>query len=192
MQKLFHYCKLYHNKLFRIILILSKLNRLLFDRNRFITPYGTILTTSDFGLPSKVRAEPKNPHCLNVTWKKAIGPVTEYRVYCFPGESEMAEIIKQIPDGNTESAIISGLKPEETYRVAITSVSNETEGKFVFSEDKEQVRMCKCSMRKCSIINLTYFCSLISTEALFLQRALFGATWIDSYTRMARFCLGCS
>ena len=169
MQKLFHYCKLYHNKLFRIILVLSKLNRLLFDRNRFITPYGTILTTSDFGLPSKVRAEPKNPHCLNVTWKKAIGPVTEYRVYCFPGESQMAEIIKQIQDGNTESTIISGLKPEEMYRVAITSVSNEIEGKFVYLEEKQQVRM-----RRSLINNLTYFIegNLISTEAVFCLRDL--------------------
>ena len=116
------------------------------ETNRFNKPYETILTTSDFGLPSKIRAEPKNPHCMNVTWKKAIGPVTEYRVYCLPGESQTAEIIKQIPDGNTESAIISGLKPEETYRVAITSVSNEIEGKFVFSEEKEQVKMRKSVM----------------------------------------------
>ena len=118
----------------------------MFHKNRFNKLYITIITISDFGLPSKVRTEPKNPHCLNVTWKKAIGPVTEYRVYCFPGESKMAEIIKQIPNGNTESTIISGLKPEEMYRVAITSVSNEIEGKFVFSEEKEQVKMRKSVM----------------------------------------------
>ena len=72
---------------------------------------------------------------MNVTWKKAAGPVTGYRVYCF-GDSQRDEIIKDIDGGNTESAFISGLKPETTYRVGIKSVSSRAESKQVFSDHK--------------------------------------------------------
>ena len=84
--------------------------------------------------------EPKNPHCFKATWKKATGPVTGYRVYCFPGDSQKAEIIKHIPDGNQVSGFVSGLKPEIVYRVAITSVSSGTESKLVFSKDEVKLR----------------------------------------------------
>ena len=87
-----------------------------------------------------MRIEPKNPHCLHVTWKKAIGSVTGYRIYCFPGDSQKAEIIKDISDVNQESAIISGLLPEKMYRVGITSVSSGTESKLVMFEDKLRLR----------------------------------------------------
>ena len=85
--------------------------------------------------------EPKNSHCIHVTWKKADGPVTGYRLYCFPGESKKSEIIKDIHDANQESAIISGLKPETVYRVGITPVSSGCEGKLVFSEEQLRMRM---------------------------------------------------
>ena len=81
-----------------------------------------------------------NPHCLKVTWKKPSEPVKGYRVYCYPAESKKAEIIKEVPDGKVTSAIISGLKPDKTYRVGIRSVSSGTEGKLVFSEDR--ITMC--------------------------------------------------
>ena len=54
--------------------------------------------------------EPKNPHSFKVTWKKATGPVTGYRVHCFPVNSQRAEIVKHIPDGNQVSGLVSGLK----------------------------------------------------------------------------------
>ena len=73
---------------------------------------------------------------MNVTWKKAAGSVTGYRVYCFPGDSDEAEIIKDIDGGNTESAFISGLKPETSYRVGVTSVSSRTHSKQVFCDYK--------------------------------------------------------
>ena len=84
--------------------------------------------------------EPKNPHSLKVTWKKATGPVTGYRVHCFPGDSQIAEIVKDMPDGNQLSGFISGLKPETVYRVAVTSVSSGTESKLVFSRDELTLR----------------------------------------------------
>ena len=95
---------------------------------------------SDFALPSQLKTEPKNPHCIKVTWKKAADPVTGYRIYCYPADSHMAEIIKEIPDVNQESVIISGLKPGTVYRVGITSVSHKDEGKLLFSENEVELR----------------------------------------------------
>ena len=62
-----------------------------------------------------------------MTWEKPAGPVTGYRIYCFPGESQQAEIIKDIYDCNLKETIISGLRPETEYRVGITSISVKTE-----------------------------------------------------------------
>ena len=98
-----------------------------------------------FGLPSELLTEQKNPHCLKVTWKKAVGTVTGYRVHCFIGDSQKAEIVKDIPDGNQESEFISGLKPETVYRVAVTSASSGIESKLVFTKDKVTFR--KSTMR---------------------------------------------
>ena len=75
-----------------------------------------------------------------MTWKKATGPVTGYRVHCFSGDSHKAEIVKDIPDGNQESEFVSGLKPETVYRVAITSVSSGIESQFVFSKGEVTLR----------------------------------------------------
>ena len=96
---------------------------------------------SGFGLPSELLSEPQNPHCSLVTWNKAGGPVSGYRLYIFPDDSQKAEIVKDIHDMNQVSAIISGLKPETMYRVGITSVSSGIESNQVFS--KEQLRMRK-------------------------------------------------
>ena len=93
-----------------------------------------------FGLPIVSLTQPKNPHCLEVTWKKTSGPVTGYRLYFFSGDSQEAEIVKDIPNGNQKSEFISGLKPETVYRVAITSVSSEIESKLVFLKDKVTLR----------------------------------------------------
>ena len=111
---------------------------------------------SGFGLPSKIRTIPKNPHCLQITWKKAAGAVTGYRVYCFPGDSLKAEIIKDIEDGDTESAFISGLKPETTYRVGVTSVSSGTESKQVFCDHKVSMRKIILQHRKLEITVFEY------------------------------------
>ena len=75
-----------------------------------------------------------------MTWKKAPGPVTGYRVYCFPCDSEQAEIIKDIHDCDLEMAIISGLKPETVYKVGIASVSSGIESNLAFSEEKVKLR----------------------------------------------------
>ena len=99
----------------------------------------TLIYISDIGLPSEIKTQPENPHCLHVTWKKAIGSVTGYRVYCFPDDSQTAEIIKDIQDGMQESVVISGLKPDRKYRIGITSLSSETESKLV----EHQSRMRK-------------------------------------------------
>ena len=88
-----------------------------------------------------MNAQPKNPHCLHVTWKKASDPVTGYRVYCFPGDSEKAEVIKDVHDRNQDSVVISGLKPGDVYRVGISSVSSGTESELVSSEEKIKLRM---------------------------------------------------
>ena len=85
--------------------------------------------------------ETTDPHCLKVTWKTPDEPVIGYRIYCFPAESKKSEIIKEINDGKQTSAIISGLKPDKTYRVGIKSVSTGTESKLVFSEDHIKMRM---------------------------------------------------
>ena len=104
----------------------------------------------DLGLPSELRTNPEGPHCLHVTWKRAVsGSVTGYNIYCFPGDSQKAEIIQHISDVNQESAFISGLKPDQIYRVGITSVYSGTESKQLFSE--ESLRMRK-SMIKARVI----------------------------------------
>ena len=93
-----------------------------------------------FGLPSQLQIEPENPHCLNLTWKKAPGPVTGYRVYCYSGDSQQAEIIKDIHDSNLDMAFVSGLKPETVYRVGIASVASGIESKLAFSEENVKLR----------------------------------------------------
>ena len=95
----------------------------------------------DFGLPSELGSEAKSPHCSLVTWNKASGPVSGYRLYIFPDDSQKPEIVKDIHDMNQVSAIISGLKPETMYRVGITSVSSGTESKIVYSD--QQIKMRK-------------------------------------------------
>ena len=72
-------------------------------------------------------------------WKKAIGSVTGYRVHCFPGDSQKAEFVQEIYDGQQGTVVISGLKPDKKYRIGISSVSTETESKIVFL--KQQLRM---------------------------------------------------
>ena len=119
---------------------------------------------SDFGLPSNISTQPLNPHCLCVTWKKAIGSVTGYRVYCFPDDSEKAEVTKTISDGNQDSVVISGLRPDKKYRIGITSLSSETESKLVSIE--EQQKMCKSSKR----INLNYFLNFCVKDFFILNR----------------------
>ena len=94
----------------------------------------------DFGLPNGLNTKPKNPHCLHVTWKVAIGPVTGYRVYCFPGDSQKADIVYEILNGNEHSAMISGLQPDTTYTVGITSLSYGNESKKVFIQDQARMR----------------------------------------------------
>ena len=84
--------------------------------------------------------EATNPHCFEVTWKKATGNVSGYKIYCFPADSQKAEIVKDIVYRNQLSEIISGLKPETVYRVAITSVSSGTESKPVFAKDDVTLR----------------------------------------------------
>ena len=93
-----------------------------------------------FAIPINVRSEPKNPHCLHVTWNKAEEPVTGYRVYCFLGESQKSEIMKDIGDVNQEAVLLSGLKPGAMYRVGITSVSSGIESKLVYSENQPRMR----------------------------------------------------
>ena len=95
---------------------------------------------SDFGLPSELSTHTKNPHCLNVTWKKACGSVTGYRIYCFSGEHQEAEIVKDIYDGQKQSAIISGLRPDKKYTVGIMSVSSLNKSKLVVAVDQPTMR----------------------------------------------------
>ena len=97
-----------------------------------------------FGKPGELRTHARNPHCLHASWKKAIGPVTGYRVYCFHGDSQKPEIIRDMDDANTESAIISGLKPDTEYRVGISSVTSGKESELVYSEG--QLRTRKATM----------------------------------------------
>ena len=93
-----------------------------------------------FGLPSMLRAEAKNPHCLNVTWTKAADPVTGYKIHCFHGDSWKPEIVKEIEDVNKESAVISGLRPEKVYRLGITSACSGSQSKMVYSEQEVELR----------------------------------------------------
>ena len=85
-----------------------------------------------FGLTSMLRAEAKNPHCLNVTWTKAADPVTGYKIHCFPADSWkpeiVKEIVKEIEDVNKE--VISGLRPEKVYRLGITSACSGSQSKW--------------------------------------------------------------
>ena len=93
---------------------------------------------SEFGAPSEIRAEAVHPNCLHVTWRKAAGPVTGYRVYCFNGDSTTAELIKEAQ--NDESLIISGLKPDTQYRIGVASLSSDTESNIVFRKDVYRMR----------------------------------------------------
>ena len=111
---------------------------------------------SGFGLPSEIRTTPKNPHCMQITWKKPAGHVTGYRVYCFPDNSQEAEIMKDIDGGNTESAFISGLKPETSYRVGVTSVSSRTQSKQVFCDHQLSMRKIILQHRKLEITLFGY------------------------------------
>ena len=97
-----------------------------------------------FGKPGELRIHARNPHCLHASWKKAIGDVTGYRVYCFNGDSLKPEIIRYMDDANMASAIISGLKPDTEYRVGISSLSSGKESQLVYSEG--QLRMRKAAM----------------------------------------------
>ena len=83
---------------------------------------------------------PVNPHSFEITWKRGTGPVTGHRVYCFPGDSQKADVVKSIQDPSQESAFISGLKPETVYRVGITSVCSGNESSVVFSKNELKLR----------------------------------------------------
>ena len=90
-------------------------------------------------MPYDIKTKPIGPHEIHVTWKKAAGPVTGYRVYCCPDDSQQAETMTEVPDVDQESVIISGLKPNHIYRVAIASVTSKARSKLVFSS--KHVRM---------------------------------------------------
>ena len=108
---------------------------LIAKKNSVLVPF-----ISDFGVPGEIRAQAAHPHCLHVTWKKAAGPVSGYRVYCFSGESTLPQFIKDIHDKDTECAIVSGLSPNTQYRVGVASLSNDIESNTVFSEEKLKTR----------------------------------------------------
>ena len=108
---------------------------------RYICICFCLIPIVDYGIPSEIKMETASPQCLFVKWKKPTEPVNGYRIYCYPAESKKAEIIKDVHDGKQSSAIISGLKPDKTYRVGIKSVSSGTESKLVFSEDHITMRM---------------------------------------------------
>ena len=95
---------------------------------------------SDFGVPGEIRAQAVHPHCLHITWKKAAGPVSGYRVYCFSGESTVPQFIKDIHDKDTECAIVTGLRPDTKYRVGVASLSLDIQSNTVFSEEKLKTR----------------------------------------------------
>ena len=91
--------------------------------------------------PSELRTKPESPHCLHITWKRPLSDcVTGYNIYCFLGDSQKAEIVKHISNVSQESAIISGLKPDQIYRVGITSVCSGTESKHLFSAEHTRMR----------------------------------------------------
>ena len=96
---------------------------------------------SDFGIPGEIQAEAVHPHCLHITWKKAAGPVSGYRVYCFFGEAAQPQFMEDIYDEDTECATVSGLRPDTQYRVGVASLSNDIESNTVFSDQK-------CTTRK--------------------------------------------
>ena len=98
------------------------------------------VSVTDFEMPCEFTVEVINPHCLNVKWKKDAGPVTGYKVYCFPGDSKKPEIIHELQDVNQQSTIISGLKPGTMYRVEITSVSSGSESKPVLIKGSYTMR----------------------------------------------------
>ena len=75
-----------------------------------------------------------------MSWKKAVGHVTGYKIYCFPADSLMTEITEDIDNADQQSVIISGLKPETVYRVGITSVSEGKQSKIQFSENDVKLR----------------------------------------------------
>ena len=110
---------------------------------------------SEFGAPSEIIAQAVHPNCLHVTWKKAVGPVTGYRVYCFNGDSTTAELIKEVQ--NDEQMIISGLKPDTQYRIGVASLSSDTESNTVFRKDV--YRMRKSTLWLACILLHKYVCS---------------------------------
>ena len=99
---------------------------------------------TDFGVPSEIRAQAVHPNCLHVTWKKAEGHVTGYRVYCFTADSAEAKIIKDIHDKDTEYVVVSGLNHKTQYRVGVGSISTDIESNTVFMEDNVEMRKCCC------------------------------------------------
>ena len=107
---------------------------------RNFSGYIKVTSISDSRQSKVLHAQAKNPHCLDVSWQKAAHPVTGYKIYCFPGNSPKAGIIKHINDVNQESAVISGLKPETMYKVVITSVSAGTESTMEISGDEIKMR----------------------------------------------------
>ena len=127
-------------------MLVTKVHLLLTDKY-----YLTFICTTDFGLPTALKTQVKNPHCLNVKWKKATGPVTGYRVYCFPGDSEKAEIVHEILNGNKQSATISGLKPGADYKVGISSISSGNESKLVLTDDQPRMRKLKSILNKTNV-----------------------------------------
>ena len=95
---------------------------------------------SDFGVPGEIRAQAVHPHCLQVTWKKAAGNVSGYKVYCFSGDSTLPQLIKDIHDKDTDYATVSGLSPDTQYTVGVASLSNDIESNTVFSLEKLKTR----------------------------------------------------
>ena len=111
-----------------------------------------------FELQNEFMVEVINPHCLNVKWKKTSDPVTGYKVYCFPGDSQKPEVIQEVKDVNQQSAVISGLKPQTVYRVEITSVSSGNESKPVLVKGYYTMRK---SLFNINIVYISdFFCFL--------------------------------
>ena len=96
---------------------------------------------TEFGTPTEIDAKAVHPHCLDVSWKKAAGHVTGYRVYCYSTDSTKADIISDVHDKDTESLTVTGLNPDTNYRVGVASLSSDTESYTVFMK-----KLCK--MRK--------------------------------------------